>query len=222
VVKLKQHRAHHKGSRRAPYTPFLSTLPATNKPTSVPTFQPLFPIGPPANTGRDFGPETALALPANCAKLNRQTLEVERHVTSRKQITPTRSNRQKFNFCSNEIQPFARARLSPVGAQHAAPGTDTWLISSHRTPGCGDRVLLFLTGSDSQTEIAVTRSIQSTVSFLTGSRIARQGLRQRTDFSAMDAKRNELYAMEREQRTHQRHGVRFQSKLRRKHCTIIQ
>jgi len=35
--------------------------------------------------------------------------------------------------------------------------------------------------------------------------------------SAMDAKRNELYAMERE-----RDGVQFESKLRRKHCTIIQ
>jgi hypothetical protein len=40
--------------------------------------------------------------------------------------------------------------------------------------------------------------------------------------SAMDAKRNELYAMERERRTHQRDGVQFESKLRREHCTIIQ
>jgi CubicO group peptidase (beta-lactamase class C family) len=101
VVKLKQHRAHHKGSGRAPYSPYLSTLPATNKPTSVPTFQPLFPVGRPANTGRDFGsnPSTepacplsdshsersyALALPANCAELNRQ----------------------KFNLCPDENQPF--------------------------------------------------------------------------------------------------------------------
>src|SRR5271156_5557717 len=121
----------------------------------------------------------ALPLPTNCAELNRQTPEVERPVTSRKQITATRSNRQKINFRSDENQPLTRARLSPVGAQHAAPGRDTWLTSSDWAHACGGRFLqflpglpratfakgsvspiTFLTGSGSQTEIAVTRSKQ--------------------------------------------------------------
>src|SRR5271156_4298447 len=121
----------------------------------------------------------ALPPPANCAKLNRQTAEVERPVTSRKQITPTRSNRQKFNSCSDENEPLTRARLSPVGALLAAPGRDTWLTSSDWAHVCGGPFLqflsglppatfakgsvspiTFLTGSGSQTEIAVTRSKQ--------------------------------------------------------------
>jgi phospholipase C len=39
---------------------------------------------------------------SNPTKLNRQTRELEHHVTHRKQTTATRSNRQKFQFCFNE------------------------------------------------------------------------------------------------------------------------
>ena len=43
---------------------------------------------------------------ANYRKLNRQTPEIERLVTRRKQITAICSNRQEINFCLDENQPL--------------------------------------------------------------------------------------------------------------------
>jgi hypothetical protein len=81
----------------------------------------------------------------NRAKLNRQTQEVEHLVTHVKQTTAISSNRQKIQFCKTR-------NFSTAGA-------------------CVEALIVFLTGSDSQTEIAVTRSKQSPATNLTGSRI---------------------------------------------------
>src|SRR5271168_3646366 len=68
----------------------------------------------------------------NRAKLNRQTQEVEHLVTHGKQTTAISSNRQKIKFCK---------------------------IKNSGTAGVWVEALIaFLTGSDSRTEIAVTRS----------------------------------------------------------------
>jgi phospholipase C len=81
----------------------------------------------------------------NQAKLNRQTQEIEHLVTHGKQMMAISSNRQKIQFCETK-------NLNIVGA-------------------CVEVFISFLTGSDSQTEIAVTRRKQSPVTILTGSRI---------------------------------------------------
>jgi len=125
--------------------------------------------------------------PANYAKLNRQIQEVEHLATRRKQTPAIRSNRQKFQFCLNEIS----TPLFSVGALLAAPSTDAWLACSDGKIGCGDRFSqflpgsrfarirtvdesanAFLTGSGSQTEIALTHSKQTGRALLTGSRFA--------------------------------------------------
>ena len=81
----------------------------------------------------------------NRAKLNRQTQEVEHLVTHGKQTTAISSNRQKIQFCKPKNLITAAA--------------------------CVEALIAFLTGSDSQTEIAVTRTKQSPVTILTGSGI---------------------------------------------------
>src|ERR1700691_2031052 len=81
----------------------------------------------------------------NRAKLNRQTQEVEHLVTHGKQTTAISSNRQKIKSCRTK-------NLSTAGV-------------------CVEALIAFLTGSDSQTEIAVTRTKQSPVTILTGSGI---------------------------------------------------
>src|SRR5277367_4455146 len=73
----------------------------------APVFSPLF--------SRPERPHT-VSRPANCAKLNRQTPEVEHLATRRKQTPAIRSNRQNFHFCLNEIS----TPLSSVGAREHA------------------------------------------------------------------------------------------------------
>jgi hypothetical protein len=81
----------------------------------------------------------------NRAKLNRQTQEVEHLVTHGEQTTAISSNRQKIQFCKTK-------NLSTAGV-------------------CVEALIGFLTGSNSRTEIAVTRSKQSPATILIGSRI---------------------------------------------------
>jgi dTMP kinase len=110
----------------------------------------------------------AVSRSANCTKLNRQTLELERLVTPRKQTPALRSNRQNFHFCFDEIS----TPLSSVGAQHAVPATDAWLTCSDGKDGRGDRFSQFLPGSGLRAECDVTHSKQSIASFLPGATTA--------------------------------------------------
>ena len=134
-----------------------------------------------------------VSLPANRAKLNRQIQEVEHLATHTKQTPAIRSNRQKFQFCLDEIS----TQLSSVGAREharilgparfsgAAPAADAWLTCCDGKNGCGDRFSQFLPGSGLQVEMAVTHSKQSIDAFLPGSRFARNRnplLRQGTAF----------------------------------------
>jgi len=135
-----------------------------------------------------------VSLPANRAKLNRQIQEVEHLATHTKQTPAIRSNRQKFQFCLDEIS----TQLSSVGAREharilgparfsgAAPAADAWLTCCDGKNGCGDRFSQFLPGSGLQVEMAVTHSKQSIDAFLPGSRFARMRnwLRQGTAFYA--------------------------------------
>src|ERR1700735_4021801 len=150
----------------------------------------------PTPTGCLLGAALAAGFSENRAELNRQTRELEHHVTRRKQTIAIRSNRQKIQFCLNEnsgsLAGFLeglsvsmlerpprvadRRSLFPVGAQHAAPGTDAWQSSSTQKHGCGGRFPQFLTGSDSQTEIDVAHSKQRTAPILTGARTAHSRL----------------------------------------------
>jgi hypothetical protein len=79
--------------------------------------------------------------------------------------------------------------FSSVGAQHAAPGTDTWLISNNWRHRCGGRFLQFLTGSGSQTEFDVTHSKQTTEKFLTGARMHIRNFNFSHDSAAQTANR---------------------------------
>jgi hypothetical protein len=106
---------------------------------------------------------------SNRAELNRQTRELERLVTHGKQTAAIGSKRQKIKFCKTE-NPIASATLSaaessrdrdPEFSLNAPEGTDS------------RGVLQFLTGTGSQTEMAVTHSKQKERTFLTGTRIAR-------------------------------------------------
>jgi dTMP kinase len=82
----------------------------------------------------------------NCAKLNRQTPEVEHLASRRKQTPAICSNRQKINFCLDE-------NVSAIGAP-------------------SERLNVFLPGSGLRVEMAVTHSKQSIGAFLPGSRFA--------------------------------------------------
>jgi dTMP kinase len=103
----------------------------------APVFSPLF-----------SHPERADAVShsANRAKLNRQTLELERFVTRTKQTPALRSNRQNFHFYLAKNLVVADARIEKFNA--------------------------FLTGSAPQTEFDVTHSKQTTETFRTGTRTA--------------------------------------------------
>src|ERR1700735_378707 len=117
---------------------------------------------------------------ANFAKLNRQTPELKRIVSRRKQTASLSSNRQNFHFCLDEIS----TPLSSVGAREharslrpgwfrgAVPGTDAWLTCSDGKNGCGDHFSQFLPGTAQQVECDVNHSKQSLASFLPGTRNA--------------------------------------------------
>jgi len=131
--------------------------------------------------------------PASCAKLNRQIPGVEHLATRTKQTPALHSNRQKFQFCLDEIStPLSSVRarehariLGPEWFRGAAPATDAWLTCSDRKNGWGDRLSQVLPGSGLRVEFAVTHSKQSIAAFLPGSRIARNRnplLRQGTAF----------------------------------------
>jgi dTMP kinase len=132
----------------------------------------------------------AVSRSVNCAKLNRQTPELERIVSRRKQTAALCSNRQNFRFCLDEIS----TPLSSVGAREharslrpewfrgAVPGTDAWLTCSDGKNGCGDHFLQFLPGTASQVESDVTHSKQSIPSFLPGATTAQCRLGQGTAF----------------------------------------
>src|SRR6202046_1741686 len=102
----------------------------------------------------------------------------------RKAAAPIRRVVSGFSTLIAEASPSVaainRAPLSPVGAQHAAPGTDTWQTSSDWTQGSGDQFLKFLPGTSLRVEIDVTHSKQTTATFLPGTRIAQCALRHAT------------------------------------------
>jgi RNA methyltransferase, TrmH family len=116
-------------------------------------------------------PSLWLRLAANSAKLNRQTPEVERFATHRKQTTVLCSNSQKFKFCKTE-------NLSLTALRVVVHGSRLPLATSHSSLATA-----FLTGSGSQTEIAVTYSKQRTAQILTGSRIALKRLSNQSKLS---------------------------------------
>jgi hypothetical protein len=126
---------------------------------------------------------------ANFAKLNRQTPDIERLATRRKQTPAICSNRQKINFSPDENQPL-NAFLSGT-ASHIETGVTrskqiiASFLSGARTVNpagftlsgvegrTADRCAsAFLTGSGSHSKMDVTRSKQTSGTFLTGSRIA--------------------------------------------------
>jgi dTMP kinase len=135
----------------------------------------------------------AVSRSANSAKLNRQTPELERLVSRRKQTAALRSNRQNFHFCPDEIS----TPLSSVGAREharslrppalsicegewfrgAVPGTDAWLTCSDGKNGCDNHFSQFLPGTAPQVECDVTHSKQSTASFLPGATTPQFGSR---------------------------------------------
>jgi dTMP kinase len=93
-------------------------------------------------------------LSTNRAKLNRQTPEIERLASRRKQTPAICSNRQKINFCLDE-------NLSlPASFFEGAIGAPS------------ERLNVFLPGSGLRVEMAVTHSKQSIGPFLPGSRFA--------------------------------------------------
>src|SRR6202050_3039776 len=93
-------------------------------------------------------------LSTKCAKLNRQTPEIEHPATRRKQTLAICSNRQKINICLDE-------NLSlPASFLEGAIGAPS------------ERLNVFLPGSGLRVEMAVTHSKQSIGVFLPGSRIA--------------------------------------------------
>src|ERR1700677_1576459 len=99
-------------------------------------------------------PSHPAPLSTNSAKLNRQTPEVERLATRRKQTLAICSNRQKINFCLDE-------NLSlPASFLEGAIGAPS------------ERLNVFLPGSGLRVEMAVTHSKQSIGAFLPGSRFA--------------------------------------------------
>ena len=104
-----------------------------------------------------FDRSRAISLSTNHPKSNRQTREVERLTTRRKQAPVTCSNRKNSHFCSDENQPF-RAFLTGLPRAFLAKGS---ICKS-----------TFLTGSGSQTECDVTYSKQTPGEFLTGARTA--------------------------------------------------
>ncbi len=110
-------------------------------------------------------------LSTNSAKLNRQIPELERFATHGKQTTVLCSNRQKIKFCKTE----SLSRTAPRVVVH---GPRLPLATSHSSLATA-----FLTGSGSQTEIAVIYSKQRTAQILTGSRIARKRLSKQSKFS---------------------------------------
>jgi hypothetical protein len=115
--------------------------------------------------------------------LNRQIREIESPVTPTKQTTAACSNRQIFQkrgFCVRRGGCDVRVPQPPSGPsrQQSAFLSGLPAVFSEGLP----RALStkgsvcstpFLTGSGSQTELVVTHSKQTTVTFLTGSRIAR-------------------------------------------------
>ena len=100
---------------------------------------------------------------ANCAKLNRQTPGVERLATRRKQTPPICSNRQKIQFCFDENQPF-KTFLSGAGIA-CMQTVNAFLTGLPRAT--------FAKGSGSHSKMDVTRSKQTSGTYLTETRIAR-------------------------------------------------
>jgi hypothetical protein len=100
---------------------------------------------------------------ANFAKLNRQTPEVERLASHRKQTTAICSNRQKNQFCLDENQPF-NAFLSGAGIA-CMQTVNAFLTGLPRAT--------FAKGSGSHSKMDVTRSKQTSGTYLTETRIAR-------------------------------------------------
>src|ERR1700735_321185 len=102
----------------------------------------------------------------------------------RKAAAPIRRVVSGFSTLIAEASPSVaainRTPLSPVGAQHAAPGTDTWQTSSDWTQGSGDQFLKFLPGTSLRVENDVTCSKQTLATFLPGPRTAQCALRHAT------------------------------------------
>jgi dTMP kinase len=147
--------------------------------TAIPVYPELRRFYPELRTAPVFSqlfsrPERAhsVSRPANCAKLNRQTPELEHLATRRKQTPEICSNRQNFQFCLNEIS----ASLTSVGAQHAVPadaqGSNPPRSRNLTSRSFYHRLSQFLPGSGLQVEMAVTHSKQSIDAFLPGSRFA--------------------------------------------------
>jgi hypothetical protein len=103
---------------------------------------------------------------ANFAKLNRQTPEVERLASHRKQTPAICSNRQKIQFCFDENQPF-KTFLSGAGIA-CMQTVNAFLTGLPRAT--------FAKGSGSHSKMDVTRSKQTSAPFLTGSRIVKWSL----------------------------------------------
>ena len=100
---------------------------------------------------------------ANFAKLNRQTPEVERLASHRKQTPAICSNRQKIQFCFDENQPF-KTFLSGAGIA-CMQTVNAFLTGLPRAA--------FAKGSGSHSKMDVTRSKQTSGTYLTETRIAR-------------------------------------------------
>src|SRR6202167_6447527 len=100
---------------------------------------------------------------ANFAKLNRQTPEVERLASHRKQTPAICSNRQKIQFCFDENQPF-KSFLSGAGIA-CMQTVNAFLTGLPRAT--------FAKGSGSHSKMDVPRSKQTSRTYLTETRIAR-------------------------------------------------
>ena len=102
--------------------------------------------------------------PTNRDKFNRQTPELERFVTRRKQRILLSSNRQKIRFCKTIN--FAATEASTASLRPFPTGLPRAFFAKGSV--CPRP---FLTGSGSQTEFDVTHSKQTTEKFLTGARM---------------------------------------------------